>query len=402
MPDVRSVTLGVWLRQGSRHETPAINGISHFLEHLVFKGTETRTARDIALAMESVGGQMDAFTSKEYTCFYTKVLDQHVPEALDLLADIVRRPKFDPVELERERRVILEEIRMVLDTPDELIYDLFSEHFWPRHALGRPIQGTADTVGRMGRPRLQRFFRGAYRPGNVVIAAAGNIDPTDLGRRVRRMFGDMEPAPAPALPTRPPRPRGGIVRRSKPLEQTHLLLGVPGYPKSVEHRYVLSVLNSLLGGTMSSRLFQKIREERGLAYSVYSGINSFVDAGFLMVYAATAPSQAAETVRLVLAELDALARHGPTADEVAIAREHLKGSLMLSLESTSSRMSNLAQQEIYYGRQFRLEEILKGIDRVTPGRVHAICREIFSGTRASLAVVGRTARFRMREEELQL
>lgn len=402
MPDVRSVTLGVWLRQGSRHETPAVNGISHFLEHLVFKGTETRTARDIALAMESVGGQMDAFTSKEYTCFYTKVLDQHVPEALDLLSDIVRRPKFDPVELERERRVILEEIRMVLDTPDECIYDLFSAHFWPRHSLGRPIQGTADTVGRMSRTRLRSFFRSAYRPGNVVIAAAGNLDARDLGRRVRRTFGDMEPAPVPPVPRRPPRPRGGIVRLARTLEQTHLLLGVPGFPKSVEHRYVLSVLNALLGGTMSSRLFQKVREERGLAYTVYSGINSFQDAGFLMVYAATAPGQAAETVRIVMAELADLAERGPNPDEVAIAREHLKGSLMLSLESTSSRMSNLAQQEIYYGRQFRLEEILRGIDRVSPERVHGICREMFRDTRAGLAVVGRTGRFRLREEALDL
>jgi len=402
MPDVRSVTLGVWLRQGSRHETPGLNGISHFLEHLVFKGTETRSARDIALAMESVGGQMDAFTSKEYTCFYTKVLDQHVPEAIDLLADIVQRPKFDPIELERERKVILEEIRMVEDSPDELIYDLFSDHFWPKHALGRPIQGTETTVGALGRGRLLRFFRNAYRPENMVIAAAGNLDAGDLAARIRRSFGGMSPGHRPGATTGPPKVRRGLVRRSKRLEQTHVLLGLPSYPKSIRHRYVLSVLNSLLGGTMSSRLFQKIREERGLAYSVYSGVNSFVDTGFLMVYAGTGPGSADEVVRLVLAELADLRDRGPSEAEVATAREHLKGSLMLSLESTSSRMSNLAQQEIYYGRQFRLEEMLRGIDRVTVAAVHRACRDLFTDPAVGLAVVGRTDRFRLSERDLAL
>ncbi len=402
MPQVRSVSLGVWLRKGSRHERPALNGASHFLEHLVFKGTETRSARDIALEMESMGGQMDAFTSKEYTCFYAKVLDRHLREALDLLADIVRRPKFDRDELERERKVVMEEIKMVEDTPDELIYDLFSEAFYPGHPLGRPIQGTAGTLSALSRERLLRFFRNAYRPGNMLIAAAGRLDHRELAKRVSAAFGSMDGTPPASVRPRRPRAHPGLTVRTKRLEQTHLMLGVEAYPESYERRYPLFILNALLGGTMSSRLFQKIREERGLAYSVYSAVNAFVDGGFLMVYAATGPDNAAQTVRLVLDELRGLAAAGPEAAEVDVAREHLKGSLMLSLESTSSRMSNLARQEIYFGRQFSLEEILAGIDRVDVAAVHAVARDLFGGARPRLAVLGRAGKFRFREEELAL
>lgn len=402
MPHVRSVTLGVWLRQGSRHERSAVNGISHFLEHLVFKGTETRSARDIALAMESVGGQMDAFTAKEYTCFLTKVLDEHVPRAIDLLSDIVRRPVFDPDELERERSVILEEIRMVEDTPDDLIHDLFSEHFFPDHPLGRPIQGTAETVSDMSRARVRSFFRSAYRPENMVISAAGNLEHRRLSSLVRRSFGSMERAGKAPPKGRRPKIRTGIVTRGKSLEQTHVLLGVPAYAKDPKRRYPMYVLNSVLGGQMSSRLFQKIREERGLAYNVYSGVSSFKDTGFLMVYAATSPKNATEVVRLVLDELRGLRDAGPTVEEVSNAKEHLKGSLMLSLESTSSRMSNLAQQEIFHGRQFELSEILDGIDRVTPETIHELAKELFLGANAGLAVVGRLRPFRVKESELAL
>jgi predicted Zn-dependent peptidase len=396
MPHVRSVAVGVWLCRGSRHEPADLNGASHFIEHLVFKGTSTRSAREIALTMDSVGGQMDAFTSKEYTCFYAKVLDEHVPVALDLLTDIVRNPRFDPAELERERKVVMEEIRMVEDTPEELVYDLFSSHFYPRHPLGRPIQGTETTLSSLTRTRLLRFFRGAYRPRNMLIAAAGNLRHDRFLRAIRRAFGSMRPGSGTAHPVTPPRPHPGIVTRSKrELEQLHLVLGVPGFPERYGDRYSLFVLNALFGGTMSSRLFQKIREERGLAYSVYSAVNAFADSGLLMVYAATSPSKGREVLRLILDEVSDLTERKPDRAETSVAKEHLKGSLMLSLESTVSRMSNLARQEIYFGRQFSPAEMIRGVEKVSPESIHRVARRLFERRRLAVAAVGRTSGLRL-------
>jgi predicted Zn-dependent peptidase len=391
MPHVRSVTLGVWLRRGSRHEPPSLNGASHFIEHLVFKGTENRSAREIALAVDSIGGQMDAFTSKEYTCFYAKVLDAHVREAVDLLSDIVLRPLFDAKELERERKVIVEEIRMVEDAPEDLVYDLFSTHFYPGHALGRPIQGTEQTVRGLSRARLLGYFRENYVPRNILIVAAGNVQHAELAALVRKSFGRMKRGGHAEPKGGKPRARGGIVTRAKKeLEQLHLLLGVPAFPESHANRYPLFVLNALLGGTMSSRLFQKVREERGLAYSVYSAVNSFRDSGVMMIYAGTSPDKGDEVLAVVAQELRDLCKAGPTAREVEVAKEHLKGSLMLSLESTSSRMSNLARQEMYHGRTFSMEEILLRLDRVGRADVHRMARRVFRPGTPALAAVGRT------------
>jgi predicted Zn-dependent peptidase len=403
MSQVRSVTVGVWLRQGSRNEPSRVNGISHFIEHLVFKGTESRTAREIALAMDSVGGQIDAFTSKEYTCFYAKVLDEHLEETVELLADIVQRPRFDPTELERERQVVLEEIRMVEDSPEELIYDLFSKDFFHRHTLGRPIQGTVDTVSSMSRRQLQNFFRRAYRPEKMFIAAAGHLRHARLARVVTRAFGDLRSGTNSEPTTTRPRTRFGLAKRPrKELEQLHLLLGLPTFPEGTAERYTLYVMNTLLGGTMSSRLFQKIREERGMAYSVYSALNAFSDCGFLAVYAATSPGKGDELIGLVADELRSLRDQGPTAHELEVAKEHLKGSLMLSLESTASRMSNLARQEIYLGRQQNLAETLRGVSAVDVKKVHRLCRKLFDGARLSLAAVGRVNRLKAREGTLAL
>ncbi len=403
MPDVRSVAIGVWLRRGSRHESPALSGISHFIEHLVFKGTESRSAREIALEMDSVGGHMDAFTSKEHTCFYAKVLDEHLPVAVDLLADIVQRPRFDPQDLERERQVIVEEIRMVRDSPEELIYDLFSGHSYGSHPLGRPIQGTEQTVGAVGRDRLLRFFRSSYRPENMLIVAAGNLRHHALSRIVRKAFESMVPGSERSARSSPPRTRGGVIRHHKrDLEQLHLLLGLPAFPENHAARYRLFVLNALLGGTMSSRLFQKVREERGLAYTVYSAVNSFLDSGQLVIYAATSPRRGREALQVILRELRDLRDHGPTAAELRVAKEHIKGSLMLSLESTVSRMSNLARQEIYFRRQIDLSEMLQGIDAVSRRGVEALGRELFHNGRIGLAVVGRVHDFRFRSEGLRL
>jgi predicted Zn-dependent peptidase len=334
---------------------------------------------------------MDAFTSKEYTCFYAKVLDDHVKDAVDLLSDIVLKPLFDATELERERKVIVEEIRMVEDAPEELVYDLFSTHFYPGHALGRPIQGTEGTVRGLSRSRLLRYFHENYVPDNILIVAAGNVRHAQLARLVRKTFGRMPRGGRRSNPGAPPRPRGGVVTRAKnQLEQLHLLLGVPAFPERHRHRYPLFVLNALLGGTMSSRLFQKVREERGLAYSVYSAVNAFRDSGVMMVYAGTSPDKGDELLKVVADELRDLRQKGPSDREVDVAKEHLKGSLMLSLESTSSRMSNLARQEMYHGRNFSMEEVLRGLDQVSTKDVHAMARRVFAAGTPALAAVGKT------------
>jgi len=331
------------------------------------------------------------------------VLDEHLPVAVDLLADIVQRPLFDPAEVDRERQVVLEEIRMVEDTAEELIYDLFSSHFYAGHALGRPIQGTPETVSALSRRQLLHFFRNSYRPANLTIVAAGNLQHRKMARQVRSAFGGLEPGRPSNGRLSVPRARSGLTKRNKKeLEQLHLLVGVPAFPDSFERRYPLYVLNALLGGTMSSRLFQKIREERGLVYSVYSAVNAFVDSGFLTVYAATQPARAREVIRLIRAELRDLRDNGPGEDELRVAKEHLKGSLMLSLESTASRMSNLARQEFYFGRQLTLEETLAGVEGVDCGQVHEIARELLDNRRLAVATVGRVGRVRLGEEDLRI
>jgi predicted Zn-dependent peptidase len=395
MPNIRSVALGVWLKKGSRHEAEAENGISHFIEHLLFKGTETRTARDIALIIDSVGGQMDAFTTKEYTCFYFKVLDEHLDIAVDLLSEIIRRPRFLPEEIEKERKVIYEEIKMVDDTPDELVYDLWSESFYRGHPLGRPIQGTLESVAKMQPEQLIRFFRDSYQPGNLLITAAGNLDHDRLASLLRKTFEPLGNGAGLHSGGPPPGRADVVVREKKELGQLHLCLGVPAMPLPDDRRYQGYVLNTLLGGTMSSRLFQHIREERGLAYSVFSSVNAFLDAGNLMVYAATSPETAREVIDLIVLEFRRL-KDEPVGDaELQLARDHLKGSLMLSLESSSSRMSNLARQEVYFGRQFTLSEILEGIERVTRDEVLRLSREIFDPARCTLAVLGKTSGLRI-------
>ncbi len=401
MRTLRSVALGVWMKRGSRHEAAEQNGISHFIEHLLFKGTETRSAQDIALIVDSVGGQMDAFTTKEYTCFYFKVLDEHVDIAVDLLSDIVRHPKFIPDEVEKERKVIYEEIKMVDDTPDELVYDIFSESFWRNHPLGRPIQGTMRSVSRMDLDMLIRFFRDSYQPSNIMITAAGNLDHGRLADAMRRAFEPIRNSTTP-IPIAAPGTTGAVVvREKKELGQLHLCLGVPCFGLPPERRYREYVLNTLLGGTMSSRLFQHIREERGLAYSVFSSVNSFLDSGNLLVYAATSPESGKEVVELILQEFSKLKKASVGAGELKMAKDHLKGSLMLSLESSSSRMSNLARQEFYYGRQFSVNEILQGIDAVTGEELLDLSREIFDPSSCTLAVLGQTSGLGMDKVELR-
>jgi predicted Zn-dependent peptidase len=400
MPNLRSVCLGVWLTQGSRHETGTENGISHFIEHLLFKGTERRTAQQIAKEMDRIGGQCDAFTSKEYTCFYARVLDERLPVAFDLVSDIVLHPRFDPEQIEKERNVIFEEIKMVKDSPDELVYDMFTETIWRGHPLGRPVQGTVESVKALGADTLTDFFRASYNPESVFISAAGNLDHGRLADLAAEAFGAMKPG-GPARPiTAPEHCAEVVLRDKKELEQLHICMGVPAIAQSNPRRYCAYVLNTLLGGTPSSRLFQKVREEQGLAYTVFSSINSFVDTGFLAVYAATRPEGAHDLVSSVCEEIRRIKAERIDEAELQGAKDHLKGNLMLSLESSASRMTNLARQHIYFGEQSSLDTILAGIDEVTSDAVRSLACEILDGRRCSAAVLGRLDGTRITREQL--
>ena len=401
MPHVRSVAVGVWLKRGSRHETPLQSGISHFIEHMVFKGTKNRSAEVIAAQVDSIGGHMDAFTAKEYASFHLKVLDQHLPLAVDILGDIAMNPLFDPSEMTKEKKVIFEEINMVEDTPDDLVMELFTEAFWPRHPLGRPILGTKSSVSRFRRDELAGFFRSVYRPGNIVIAAAGHLEHGATSRLVRRHFGELAPG-GKSHNGGPPRPASRIVTRSKKeLEQVHLCLGTPAYPQAHEDRYGVYILNTVLGGSMSSRLFQNVREKRGLVYSISSGVSAYSDAGTLTIYAGTSLDSVDEVVRLSLEELRRMKGEALPADELRRAKDHLKGSLMLSLENTGSRMNHIARQEIYFGRAFKLDEILSGIESVTAEDVPRIAGDLFRGE-VTMSVLGNLGRYRPRASQLRM
>jgi predicted Zn-dependent peptidase len=390
MPHVRSVTIGVWLTRGSRHESDERGGIAHFVEHMLFKGTDTRSAEDIAQAIDSIGGQLDAFTAKEYASYYIKVLDEHVPLAVDLLSDIVRRPAFEAEEVEREKKVILEEIKMVEDTPDDLVHELFTQHFWEGHPLARPILGSPETVEALTRDTILDYFGRAYVAPNMIISAAGNLDHGRVRDLVLKAFDGL--APSTDRPNGPaPRVSPQVVTRTKELEQSHLCIGTNSYPQSHEDRYVSYILNTVLGGSMSSRLFQNIREKRGLAYSVFSGLSAYRDAGNLTIYAGCANEAVGEVIDLCVEELKGMKRTPVPDSEVRRAKDHLKGSLMLSLENTASRMSHLARQEIYFDRHFGLDETLAGVEAVSADDIQRVAADLFSNGSLAATVVGPSA-----------
>jgi len=402
MPHVRSVTIGVWLKRGSRHETPAQSGIAHFIEHMVFKGTKNRSAETIASEVDSIGGYMDAFTAKEYASFHLKVLDEHLPLAVDILGDIVRNPLFDPIEMTKEKKVIFEEINMVEDTPDDLVMELFSGAFWPDHPLGRPILGTKRSVSTFRRDDLATFFADVYHAGNILIAAAGNLDHPATARLVQQHFGALRGRPAKAARVRAPKAAVNVVTRAKKeLEQVHLCLGAPAYPQAHAERFPAYVLNTVLGGSMSSRLFQNVREKRGLVYSISSGFTSYSDAGNLTVYAGTSLDSVAEVVRLTIEEIRRLKGDRIPETELRRAKDHLKGSLMLSLESTGSRMSHLARQELYFGKQFGLDEVLSSIEQVEADDVQRVAGHIFS-TSLTASVLGNLKGYRPKASALRI
>jgi predicted Zn-dependent peptidase len=400
MDHLRSASVGVWLTRGSRDEPLERSGIAHFIEHMLFKGTGTRSAEDIAQAIDSVGGHMDAFTAKEYASYYIKVLDEHLPFAWDILADIVRHPAMRPDDIEREKKVILEEIKMVEDTPDDLVHELFTQALWAGHPLGRPILGEPDTVAAFDERVLADFFGRTYVAPNLLVVAVGNVEHERVRDLVAGSFGTLSALAAPAAES-VPRVVPQVQVRSKDLEQSHICMGVGSYPQHHDDRYTSYVLNTVLGGSMSSRLFQNVREKRGLAYAVFSGLAAYRDAGSLTIYAGCANHAVGEVIDVVVDEVRGIKVALPDA-ELRRAKDHLKGSLMLSLESTSSRMSNLARQEIYFDRQFSLDETLEGIERVTSDDVQRVAEDLFANGAMAATVVGNTNGLSLTQDRLHL
>ena len=388
MPHLRSVSLGVWVKCGSRFEDPRFSGIAHFIEHLLFKGTATRSTEEIAKTIDAVGGQLNAFTEKEYIGFYARVLDEHLTTAFDLLADIVLNPAFPSKEIERERNVIFEEISMIEDSPQELVLDLYMERCWKGHPLGRPISGTKKTVAEISRNDVKKFFKSHFTAENIILSAAGNIEHRKIQRLAEKYFAGLETG----LRTTPGDPPvfspGRSVRRKSYLEQTHICLGTIAPHMRSGERYCAHLLNGILGGGISSRLFQNIREKKGLVYSIYSMLASYHDAGTLTVYAGTAHETAVEVLELTLKEFWKMRQELVSGDELKRAKECIKGAITLGLESSSSRMTNLAQQMIYHGRLHHLEETLSAVERVTDREIRELADRILDPAHFVLTVLG--------------
>ncbi|MCU1326618.1 MAG: peptidase domain protein [Bryobacterales bacterium] len=400
MPHVRSVSVGVWVGTGSRREAPEQGGISHFIEHMLFKGTANRSAEDIARSVDSLGGNLDAFTGKEMVCFNTKALDEHVPVAMDILSDLVLNPLFRPEDVEKEKGVVLEEIKMDADSPDYLVHEMFSANFWKEHALGRPILGIPATVKGLSSDGIREYYEGVYTPDNLLITAAGNLQHEKMVELASERFRDLRTRPLPA-PAELPKTQARISLKSKKeLEQVHMCLGVPCYPIAHEDRFNCYVLNTVLGGGMSSRLFQNIREKQGLAYSVFSELNPYTDTGCLAVYAGTSLETLRQVVDSVLREFTQLKDETVPAEELRRAKDHLKGSLMLGLESTSSRMSNLARQQMHFGRFFSLDELVESIEKVNAVDVQRIAREFFDAKLVAISVLGNLGDWKITRDDL--
>jgi len=400
MTHVRSVSLGVWIKTGSRRETSEENGISHFIEHMLFKGTKNRSAEEIARSVDSIGGGLDAFTAKEMVSYNTKVLDEHLPLAFDVLADMVRNPLFREEDIEKEKGVILEELKMEVDNPEYLLHDIFSSNFFKDHPLGKPIIGTKDTVRSFDRRMIHDYYRRYYSPSNILITAAGNLNHERLVDLARQHFEDLA-MNGTLAPDVAPVPHARLVFRNKTsLEQTHLYMGVPAYPFSHELRFACYALNTLLGGGMSSRLFQNIREKQGLAYAVYSELAMYHDTGCMAIYAGTAVETAGQVIQSIVKELREIKENLVPAEELRRTKDNLKGSFMLGLESTSSRMTNLARQELHFKRFFSLDEMIEKIEAVTAEQIREIAREFFQPKNITLAVLGNLGDFRIKREEL--
>lgn len=400
MQHIRSISVGIWVKTGSRDEDPQWNGISHFIEHMVFKGTKHRTAEDIARQVDSIGGNMDAFTAKECVCFNVKVLDEHLPIAMDVLSDLVLNPVFDLKDIDRERGVILEEIKMDEDNPDYLVHEIFTQNFWKDHPLGKPILGTKETVKKFDQPVVFDSYRQRFNPGNLIIAAAGNINHERFVDLVIKHFDHMKPG-SNGSQGQPPKvvPRI-IMRNKKALEQVQICIGVPCHPIAHEKRYASYILNTVLGGGMSSRLFQNIREKQGLVYAIYSDLNPYRDTGCLGVYAGTSRESAGRVVESIIREFRDLKAGPVPAEELQRCKDQLKGSLMLSLESSTARMSNLARQEMYFDRFYNLDELIERIEEVTAHDLQELAQDFFRTENIAVTVLGNLNGLKLTRDQL--
>ncbi|NWF92012.1 MAG: insulinase family protein [Syntrophaceae bacterium] len=387
IPYLKSVSIGVWVTTGSRDEQPHENGISHFIEHLLFKGTERRTAFDIAREIDSVGGTLNAFTGREYTCFYAKVIDKNLPLAIDLLSDIFLNSLMDVKDVEKERMVILQEIKMVEDTPDDYIHDLFNRVCWGDHPLGFPIFGTTELVQSFKRDQIYQYFKENYQPNRIIICAAGNLHHQEVVDSIRATFGQLLNSKRVRERVRPDSISTTNIW-TRDLEQVHFCLGTRGLQYNHSLRFASYVLNSILGGGMSSRLFQEIRENRGLAYSVYSYLPTYIDTGLVVVYAGTSGTSFQETIKLILSEFQRLKKEPFKSGELEVAKEQLKGNLLLSLESSDNLMTRLAKNEIYFQSYLPVEQVLRGIDEVEEEVVRELARNIFDERFFCLTVLG--------------
>jgi predicted Zn-dependent peptidase len=406
MEHVRSVSMGVWVKTGSRDELPEINGVSHFVEHMVFKGTKSRSAQKIAREVDAIGGNLDAFTSKETICFNIKVLDEHVPKALDVLTDLVTQPIFAPDDIGRECKVILEEIKMDEDNPDMLVHEIFTQSFWKDHPLGKPILGTRETVKSFDQGMLFDFYGGRFRGQNMIFSAAGNLDHDSFVSLVAEKLAHL-PTSHPVddsliLPfAAKPKVHARIVsKQKKSLEQLQLCLGVPAPPVNDEQRYTVALLNTILGGGMSSRLFQNVREDRGLAYSIFSEVNSFRDTGSLCVYAGTSAQNAEQVIRLTVEEFRRLKSEPVPDEELQRAKDQLKGNILMSLESSGALMSNLARQEMYFQRFYAVPEILEQVGQVTREGLMRMAEQLFVPESVAVALLGNLNGLKITREHL--
>jgi len=387
IPYVKSVTLGVWIGTGSRSEGQHNHGISHFIEHMVFKGTNKRSAKDIAEAVDEVGGQINAFTGKEHTCYYIKVLDTHLELALDVLSDMLLSSKFDDDDIKREREVVLEEVHMYEDTPDELVHDLHLHHVWSGHALGRNILGTIPAIEQFNSKLIREYYGQFYTPDNIVIAAAGNLTHERLEELSERFFGKMKGKKEQEKPVGPTLLPVHTIQQ-KTIEQVHLCLGTSSVPQSSPDIYTLHILNNILGGGISSRLFQSIREEKGLAYSIYSYQTNYSDGGLFTIYAGTRPTNTAQVIDLIWQNILELKNKGIVASELRKTKEQLKGGLLLGLESSSSRMSRVGKMEITLGKYITLDEVVAKIDKVTLEDLEHIGKSLFATNNVSFTALG--------------
>ncbi len=388
MEHLRSVAMGVWIKSGSRCEPAETNGISHFVEHMVFKGTRSRSAQRIAREMDSIGGNLDAFTGKETICFNVKSLADHVPMALDVLADLVLNPTFAAGDIERERGVILEEIKIDEDNPDVLVHELFTQNFWKDHPLGKPILGTTATVGRLDQQKLFDYHGGRFMARNMVFSAAGNLDHDRFVEAVTGKFSALGSGESLHEQQAPEASARILLRNKKSLEQVQICLGVPAPPITDDNRYATLILNTVLGGGMSSRLFQTIREERGMAYSIYSDLSPYRDTGTLCIFAGTSTAKALEVINLILAEFRNLKQTPLGDEELTRAKDQLKGNILMGLESSHSRMANLARQELYFQQFFTVEEITARVDAVEAAQVQAMAQRLFDPERIAVTLLG--------------